>query len=53
MVATVVAMKPIFSELPKAEQTSGAPQGLSQLEIVKPRQTRLLLPALLNEKAIV
>ena len=52
-VATTVAIAPTCSELTKASQTRGAPQGLAQLSRVNPRQTRLVRPASLNEKATV
>ena len=52
-VAIAVDNRPIFSEFPSALQTSGAPQGLRQLLKVKPRQTKLLLVELLNEKTKV
>jgi hypothetical protein len=53
IVAVTVASSPIFIELPRAEHTSGAPQGFFQLLKVKPRHVRLLFPALLNENAKV
>ena len=52
-VASNVEITPIFSELPTASQTCGAPQGFFQFSNVKPCQTKLLLPASLNENAKV
>ena len=49
----VFDITPIFNELATDSQTCGAPQGFFQLLKVKPCQTKLLFPALLNEKAKV
>ena len=53
IVEKMVARRPIFIELPRALQTSGAPQGFFQLSRVKPFQIRLLFPESLKEKAKV
>jgi hypothetical protein len=53
IVAITVEMTPIFKELPRAEQISGAPHGFCQFLRVKPFQTKLERPASLNEKANV
>jgi hypothetical protein len=53
IVAKSVEMIPICNELATAVQTCGAPQGFFQLSKVKPFQTKLLLPASLNENAKV
>jgi hypothetical protein len=52
-VAIRVASRPIFRLLPRAGQTSGAPQGFFHLSRVNPRHAMLDLPELLNEKASV
>ena len=53
MVASIVEINPIFNELPSAIQISGAPHGFFQFFRVKPFQTKLLRPELLNENAKV
>jgi hypothetical protein len=53
IVEKIVASKPIFIELPRALQTSGAPQGFCQLLNVKPFHIKLLFPESLNEKTKV
>ena len=53
IVASSVEIIPICNELATAVQTCGAPQGFFQLSRVKPFQTKLDLPASLNENANV
>ena len=53
IVAKTVEINPIFNELPSAIQISGAPHGFFQFFRVKPFQTKLLRPELLNENAKV
>ena len=52
-VAAAVPTAATTMELTTEPQTSGAPQGFSQLSRVKPCQTRLVRPALLNENTKV
>jgi hypothetical protein len=53
IVANNVEIIPMFKEFTTDAQTCGAPQGFFQLFSVNPCQTRLLLPASLNEYANV